>query len=133
MKTDAPKSNYYPFVGDDGSRTKWAAYQFDMPEAGKGALEVFRRIEAKEASLRVKPRDLSPDAVYDLKTWIGTFDPKDELLISRVATADRPATAAAMPISGETRMTGRQLMEEGLLVRLTARPQVAWVVYQRAH
>ena len=28
-------------------------------------------------------------------------------------------------------MTGRQLMESGLRVRLAARPQVAWVVYQR--
>ena len=94
-----------------------------MPEAGKGALEVFRRVEAKEASLRVKPRTLSPDAVYDLKTWIGVSDPRDELLISGVATT------AAMPIGGKTRMTGRQLMEEGLLVRLTARLQVAWVKF----
>ena len=28
-------------------------------------------------------------------------------------------------------MSGRQLMEDGLLVRLTTRPQVAWVVYER--
>jgi hypothetical protein len=102
-----------------------------MPEAGKGVVEVFRRVEAKEASLRVKPRSLRPDAVYDLKTWIGTSDPQDELLLSGIAAADRPATGPAVPAGGEARMTGRQLMEEGLLVRLTARPQVAWVVYRR--
>jgi len=95
-------------------------------------VEVFRRVEAKEASLRVKPRALSPDAVYDLKTWIGTFDPRDELLLPGVATADRPATGPAVPVCGQARMTGRQLMEEGWLVRLTSRPQVAWIAYQRA-
>jgi hypothetical protein len=132
LKTNAPENKYYPLTDDDGSRTRWAAYQFDMPQAGQGAVEVFRRVEAKEASLRVKPRALSPDAVYDLKTWIGTFDPRDELLLLGVATADRPATGPAVMAGGQARMTGRQLMEEGLLVRLTARPQVAWVAYQRA-
>ena len=132
LKTNTPQSNYYPLTGDNSSSTTWAAYQLDMPEAGKGAMEVFRRVEAKETSLRIKPRALNPDAVYDLETWIGTFDPQDELLLLGVARADRPATGPAVLAGGKARMTGQQLMDEGLLVRLVARPQAAWVTYQRA-
>jgi hypothetical protein len=37
----------------------------------------------------------------------------------------------AVLAESKPRMTGRQLMEVGLFVRLTKRPQVAWVIYER--
>ena len=39
----------------------------------------------------------------------------------------------AAPVLGKAdlRMSGRRLLEEGLLVRLPERPQVAWIIYQR--
>ena len=95
-------------------------------------VEVFRRCDAKAASLRVKPRALDPRAVYDLEAWVGSFDPQDDILLTGVAPAGRSAAGPAVLATGQARMTGRQLMEEGLLVRLATRPQVAWVVYQRA-
>ena len=62
----------------------------------------------------------------------GHFDPQDEILL----TGSRPGGPAGNRTDGaagcKARMTGRQLMEEGLRVRLATRPQVAWVVYRRA-
>ena len=69
LKTNAPASNYYPLTGDDRSRTTWAACQFDMPEAGKGVVEVFRRsgsqrgVPARQAARPdprrgIRPRDI---------------------------------------------------------------------------
>ena len=124
LKTDAPRCDYYPLNGESNSPAAWAAYQLDMPQAGKGTVEVFRRHEARETSLRVKPHGLDPVAIYDLQVWLGAFDPHDDVILTGVA----PAAPAGIP----SRLTGRQLMEEGLLLSLAARPQVAWIVYQRA-
>ena len=70
--------------------------------------------------------------MYDVEAWVGSFDPKDALLLTGVAPAGRSAAGQAALATGQARMTGRQLMEDGLLVKLAARPQMAWVVYRRA-
>jgi hypothetical protein len=118
LKTNDPRCNEYALSSDNGSPGAWTAYQLDLPQAGKGVVEVFRRCDAKTASLRVKPRGLDPRAVYDLEAWVGTFDRQDDLLLTGVARAGRSADGQEVLATGQTRMTGRQLAEEGLLVRL---------------
>ena len=61
------------------------------------------------------------------KLWVGLeWD-------GRVLSAVQPLPNVG-PVLGEggARRTGRQLTEEGLLVRLAQCPQVAWIAYQRA-
>ncbi len=127
LRTEAPPCHYCSLIEEDASNASWSAGQFDLPQTGGGVVRVFRRAECKQESLRVKPRGLIPSALYDLKASVADFDPKNKMCLSGVA----PAGKAAVLAEGKVRMPGRQLMEDGLLVRLTARPQVAWVVYER--
>jgi PKD repeat protein len=129
LKTGAPECNYYPLTEENASNTAWSASQFDLPQAGRGVVEVFRRGQCKKELLRVKARGLNPLAVYDLKTVVGNFDPKreDEVLLTGVSSTGKADVLA----EGKVRLTGRQLMEDGLLLRLATRPQMALVIYER--
>jgi hypothetical protein len=127
LNTDAPPCNYYLLMEENPSNGAWSACQFDLPQSSKGVVQIFRRAECREESLRVKTRGLNPSAVYDLKVTVGNFDPKDDILLSGVD----PAGEADVLPEGKARLTGRQMMEDGLIVRLTTRPQVVWVIYER--
>jgi alpha-galactosidase len=81
------------------------AWQFDRPEAGGGVVQVFRRAESIYEAARLRLRGLNPDATY------------------RLADLDR--TDAGLELSG------RELMETGLLVVLRAQPGSAVWTYER--
>ncbi len=55
--------DYYPLTPYSLEKTAWIGWQFDEPERG-GAVQAFRREEAKEASLALKLQGLDPDATY---------------------------------------------------------------------
>ena len=86
-----------------------------------------RRAGSESDTARFRLRGLDATAAYDLKLWVGVeWD-------GRVLSGVQPLPNVA-PVLGEggARQTGRQLTEEGLLVRLAQRPQIAWIAYQRA-
>ena len=54
----------------------------------------------------------------------------DPLMLSRVEAVDRPAQEPSSP-NNAIQLTGRELMEQGLPVKLPASPHVTWMVYRQ--
>ena len=95
--------DYYPLTPYNLQADQWIAWQFDRPEQGDGAVQAFRRPNAKDEEMRLKLRGLDSAATYEL------------------ADLDKAGTA---------KVSGRELMETGLLVKLPSRGSVI-VMYNR--
>ena len=82
----------------------WIAWQFDLPESGRGVVQAFRRAESPLGSACYKLRGLDPAARY------------------RCVDSDRP---------GATESTGRDLMDKGLAIVIPQKPGAAIITYER--
>jgi alpha-galactosidase len=82
----------------------WIAWQYDNPEAGEGVVQAFRRANSVYESARLKLHGLDPNAVYTLTN----FD-----------------------VEGSTEISGRELLDRGLLVVLAERPAAAVITYKK--
>lgn len=82
------------------------AWQFDRPDLKEGLVQVFRRADNDTEAISLKPRGLRSDARYEVRNL---------------------ETGAASLHSG------RELMVEGLLVALRAKPAAATIVYTEAN
>ncbi|UCH36645.1 MAG: alpha-galactosidase [Armatimonadota bacterium] len=96
--------DYYPLTPYDTGNEVWMAWQFDRPESGDGIVQVFRRADSIYESARLRLRGLDPDATYV------------------VTDLDGP---------GETKATGREIMDPGVLVACSDRPGSAVIMYRR--
>jgi alpha-galactosidase len=96
--------DYYPLTTYSLAADVWMAWQFDRPEAGTGVVQAFRRSESPYEVARLRLRGLDADAKYDLDDF------------------DR----------GTTTLSGRELLDKGLEVRLDRRPDSAVISYRRA-
>ena len=120
---DSPTSDFYPLTENTSKNDVWSGYQFHRRQTGDGAVEVFRRDRAKSESARFKLRGLDATASYELK--LSTAMIEKTLLV----TLPQPNAESAL-VTGKTRMTGQQLMEEGSLSK--AQPaQIIWITYHR--
>jgi alpha-galactosidase len=97
--------DYYPLTGYSTANDVWMAWQFDRPDLGEGFVQAFRRADCGQPSARLKLRGLDPAVRYTLTD----FD----------ARSSRQAS-------------GRELMDEGLLVEADDRPQAIVIAYRRA-
>ena len=98
--------DFYPLTSHSVAHDVWIAWQFDRPEAGEGLIEAFRREQSVYESARLKLRGLDPDAQYELTRF-------DE---------DKPR-----------RMTGRELMDDGLVVGIATAPGAAVYQYKKVN
>jgi alpha-galactosidase len=96
--------DYYPLTAWSLDPTAWIAWQFDRPEAGQGMIQAFRRAESPYEACRFRLCGLDPAARYLIRD------------------VDRPET---------TERTGRELMDDGLLVSIPRQPWAAVLTYQR--
>lgn len=96
--------DYYPLTPYSLEKTVWIAWQFNLPEEGRGLIQAFRRDAAAPDSPTFRLRELDPAATYTLTHW----------------DSDRRFTA-----------TGQALMEQGWTVTLEQAPAAAVIVYQR--
>jgi alpha-galactosidase len=96
--------DYYPLTSYSTANDAWMAWQFDRPESGEGMVQAFRRPNSSIESERFKLRGLDPAARY---------------------------VVTNLDVSGQTEVTGRELMENGLLISLKAQPDAALIAYQR--
>ena len=96
--------DYYPLTPYGAGNDIWMAWQFDRPESGDGMAQAFRRADSIYEAARLRLRGLDPDARYEVR--------------------DGDSETA-------TQITGRELMESGLLVTLPDRPQAAVIMYHR--
>jgi alpha-galactosidase len=96
--------DYYPLTPYNLAADVWLAWQFDRPDLGEGMVQAFRRSNSSYESARFKLRGLDPEARYG------------------VGDVDAP---------GAQGMTGRELMEHGLMVNVKDQPGAAIILYKR--
>ncbi len=97
--------DYYPLTPWSFAQDVWMAWQFNRPEAGEGLVQAFRRPKSVRESARFKLHGLDPAGTYELRN----FD-----------------------VKGKTKATGRELMREGLSVRIGSCRQAVTIVYKVA-
>jgi hypothetical protein len=124
LGADSPVSDYYPLTQHTGKNDVWSGRQFHRAQTGDGAVEVIRRGGAKEESARMKLRGLDAAASYELKLATSSA-------IEKTFLAAPPQPADSALVEGKSRMTGRQLMTQGLVVK--AQPgQIVWIAYRQS-
>jgi len=96
--------DYWPLTQWRAELDVWMAWQFDRPEEGEGVVQAFRRPKSPYESARFALRGLEPSALYEVRD---------------------------IDAEGASKLTGRALMERGLLVTIPARPGAAIVFYKR--
>jgi alpha-galactosidase len=95
--------DYYPLTPFSHDNVSWIGWQFDLPEQGRGMIQVFRRAGSIYEAARLKLRGLRPDAVY---------------LLEELASGEK------------SKILGRQLLDEGLSVPIHGQPGVAVFEYR---
>jgi alpha-galactosidase len=98
--------DYYPLTRWSAEQDAWIAWQCDRPEEGQGVVQAFRRPQSLYETARFKVRGLEPDTRYTLRN----FD-----------------------VAGTTEATGKELMEQGLLVAIPNQPGAVIITYSRAN
>jgi alpha-galactosidase len=96
--------DFYPLTPHSLASDVWMAWQFDRPESGEGMVQAFRRAESPYESARFRLLGLDPDATYA----VGDVDD-----------------------AGAAEMTGRELLDAGLLVHVKSRPGAVVVTYKK--
>jgi alpha-galactosidase len=83
--------DYYPLTEYSLGSNQWMAWQFNRPEQGAGMVQAFRRAGAPVEEMRFKLKGLEADAIYAVRDFDKT---------------------------GSEKVSGRELMETGLLVKI---------------
>jgi alpha-galactosidase len=96
--------DYYPLTPYSREKNAWMAWQFDVPEAGEGIVQAFRRDECADAKITLKLQELEPNATYE------------------VTDVDVGVT---------TKVSGKSLMEDGLAVEIKNKPGAAVIRYRK--
>ena len=96
--------DYYPLTPYSQDIGVWLAWQFNLPEDGEGMVQAFRREESVYESARLYLHELVPDAHYLL----------------RDVDADN-----------SSEMSGRELMEDGLVLQISEKPYAAIITYKQ--
>jgi len=96
--------DFYPLTPWTRDDTVWMAWQFDRPEVGEGMVQVFRRHNSFYESARFNMFGLDPEANY---------------LMSSLDTGVRESHS------------GRELLDDGLPVTISAKPGVAILTYRK--
>ena len=96
--------DFYPLTTYRTTNDVWMAWQFDKPEDSEGVIQAFRRPQSSVVSMNFKLRGLDADGRYTLT------NPDFE---------------------GDRQMSGRELMESGLLVTLDQPRQAVTIFYKR--
>lgn len=96
--------DYYPLTPFSIAADTWIAWQFDRPDLGEGMVQAFRRPESGFAVIGFQLKGLDPSATY------------------AVTNVDVP---------GSKKMTGKELMEKYLLIKITDQPGSALYTYKK--
>ncbi len=96
--------DFYPLTPYSLEKTAWIAWQYDDPEQGGGAVQAFRREDAKDAALPLRLQGLDANATYAVENL---DDGKIE------------------------KLTGATLMSSGLQAKVTQKPGAALFVYHK--
>ena len=95
--------DFYPLTPYSLANDVWLAWQYDRPESGEGVVQAFRRPGSAADQMSFKLGSLDANASYEVENLDG----------------------------GKEQRTGRELMEEGLTVKLGQKPSAAVITYKR--
>ena len=96
--------DFWPLTAYSTNNQSWMAWQFDQPERSGGIIQAFRRDDCPFLSAQFLLQNLDPDARYVVKDY-------DE---------EQPVEK-----------TGRELMEQGLVVTIAEKPGAALITYKK--
>ena len=98
--------DYYPLMPYSHDEAVWISWQFHDAEADEGMIQAFRREDSVYRTAELKPRSLTPDAMYEVT----------DLASGKIIE-----------------MTGEALMKSGISVTIDTQPGVAVTAYSRSH
>ena len=101
---DCLLGDFYPLTSYQLDEEQWLAWQFDLPEQHKGLVQAFRRGGSSYEAARFRLQNLEPTGSY------------------AVTDLDQPAAAQVL--------SGRELLEHGLLISAPERPSARILTYQ---
>ena len=96
--------DFYPLTDYSLANDVWMMWQYDRPDAGEGMVQAFRRQESGESTMVVGLRGLAPAAQYE------------------VTDLERGTMGS---------MSGKDLLDHGLTVRIEDKPGATVIVYRR--
>ena len=96
--------DFYPLTYYSLGKDAWMAWQFDSPEKGEGVVQAFRREKCIFESGRLKLFGLNPESQYEVVDL----------------DCGRPQL-----------FSGRELLEQGLLVTITEQPGAVAITYKK--
>ncbi len=96
--------DYYPLTEYNRQLDQWIAWQFNRPAEGDGAVQAFRRENCATTTKIFFLNGLDPAAQYE----ITNFD-----------------------IAGSMKASGKELMQDGLVIEIKDKPGSAVIVYKR--
>ena len=99
--------DYYPLTPYSRDNSAWIAWQFDLPEEGKGVVQAFRRADGTDTEYKFRLRGLNPRTRYVLKRLHCNGEEE------------------------EIEFAGSHLLESGLPVTIEDQPGVAVITYQQ--
>jgi len=96
--------DYYPLTTYSIRSGDWIAWQFDRPELGGGVVQAFRRDKNESPSRALRLHGLSPSAKYEVTN---------------------------IDVGTSKKMTGRELLEQGITVEIQSKPGSAIIFYRK--
>jgi alpha-galactosidase len=97
--------DYYPLTPYSVDSNVWMAWQYDRPEKGTGVVQAFRRHDNSQVERTFRLHGLDPNAQY----LVRNVDADDEI-----------------------RMTGAELLNHGLTIKLSNPRSAALLMYRKA-
>jgi alpha-galactosidase len=101
---DCYLGDFYPLTEYSATKDSWMAWQFDLPEAGKGFVQAFRRDKCIFEAGRLRLHGLDPAATYE---------------------------ATNLDAGKPQQFSGRELTDRGLSVTILEQPGSAIVAYRK--
>jgi alpha-galactosidase len=96
--------DYYPLTPHSLDNNVWLAWQFDLPDAGEGMVQAFRRDQCSDNASQLKLRGLERQAQYTIRN----FDQEETQVF-----------------------TGQELMENGLPIQIPDAPGAVVITYKK--
>lgn len=96
--------DYYPLTKYSVADDVWLAWQFNSPDASEGMVQAFRRERCPYLAAQLRLGGLESEALYTLTN---------------------------SDVAGTTEMTGRELMEKGLLITISDQPGAVLITYKK--
>ena len=131
----------YSSLVDSAANKGMAAYQFDLPRRSRGVIEIICRQDGSGASEILKLRGLDGSSKYELKSYTSALARKPvwgmhdrqgpETMVMLSDGTAVPLSEAGLSLADGKTISGRQLTEQGLAIKLPTSPKVVWIAYQR--